>query len=89
MAGSKENDIVKSYIFCGLPLKANESQPQRLDGWSAAVEAWLTEGDGSSGTGFSSAGDFLKALTEARGRLLGLLQLTTSTAAEVTAAQAE
>jgi hypothetical protein len=89
MAGSKDNDIVNSYIFSGLPLKANENQPERLDGWSAAVEAWLAEGDGSSSTGFGSAGDFLKALTEARGRLLGLLQLTTSTSAEVTAAQAK
>lgn len=92
MGGRRSLEIVKSYVFSGLPLKA-EDQPERFDGWSPAVETWL-EGsawdDSSSKHDVSSspsASEYLKTLTAARGHLLGLLQTTGSNAAEVAAAQ--
>jgi hypothetical protein len=88
MGSKRPTDFVKSFVFSSLPLKA-EHQPERFDGWSSAVEAWLAGSDGSSSSGVITASDFLKALTVARGQLLGLLQVTSSSAAEVTAAQAK
>lgn len=92
MGGRRSIEIVKSYVFSSLPLKA-ENQPERFDGWSPAVETWLAGstwgqiGSDNDVSSISNASEFLKALTAARGQLLGLLQVTTSSAAEVTAAQ--
>jgi hypothetical protein len=88
MGSKRPKDVVQSFVFSSLPLKA-ENQPERFDGWSSAVEEWLAGSDGSSSSGVSTASDFMKALVMARGQLLGLLQVTSSSAAEVTAAQAK
>lgn len=88
MGSKRPTDIVKSFVLSSLPLKA-ENQPERFDGWSSAVEAWLAGSGSSSSSGVTAASDFLKALTAARGQLLGLLQVTSSSAAEVTAAQTQ
>lgn len=88
MGKDKAMDIVRSFVFCGVPLKA-ENQPERYDGWSSAVEAWLAGDNDSNSSGVTTASDFMKSLTAARGQLLGLLQVSSSSAAEVTAAQAK
>lgn len=92
MGGRRSIEIVKSFVFSSLPLKA-ENQPERFDGWSPAVETWLAgstwgeQGSGNDDSATPSASEYIKALTAARGQLLGLLQVTSSSAAEVTAAQ--
>jgi len=90
MGGRSSTDIVKSFIFSSLPLKA-EDQPERFVGWSSAVEEWLG-GDqdgvqkGSKDAPLSTS-EYLHELTSARGKLLSLLQVTSSSSTEVAAAQ--
>ncbi len=92
MGGRRSVEVVKSFVFSSLPLKA-ENQPERFDGWCPAVETWLADstwGDQNkinTGPTTQNALQFLKALSAARGQLLGLLQVTSSSAAEVTSAQ--
>ena len=91
MGGRRSTDTVKSYVFSSLPLKA-EGQPESFDGWTSALEAWLAgahsgSGDGNEAETLSTA-QFLHDLTVARGKLLELLQHTSSSPAEVAAAQA-
>jgi hypothetical protein len=86
----KENsqETVRSFVFSDLPLKA-EQHLDRSDGWSTAAETWLAEAAKTcnAAESFSDVSKYLKELRQSRSQLLGLLQTTSSSPAEVTTAQ--
>jgi hypothetical protein len=88
MGKVKSHETFKSYVFSELPLKA-EQQPDMSDGWSTAAKTWLTDAAQSCNAAgsFPDVSKYLRELAQARSQLLGLLQTTSSSPAEVTTAQ--